>query len=453
MMKRRFYLLLLLLFGMSRAASAAADSVRRFEAFIDTDPGFGNGSIFTVPAASQRDTVLQSLTVNVPAAITPGRHTLYIRSYADTSGGGGHWSAAQGRAFWVPEKIIAAERFFDNDPGFGSGTPINVATPSDTVTLSASVPTTGLSSGWHMLYTRTRTNAGRWSAAQGRRFFVEDAITAGEYFFDTDPGVGSGTAFSVTTPDDTISKTLSIATPSGMADGKHILYVRTRSGGKWSIAQGRDFFVLPRINATEYFFDNDPGVGNGVALSVSPVSDTVNGNYSISTTGLSGGQHRLYVRSRSVSGRWSIAQERAFYVRPKLVAAEYFWDTDPGVGGGIALSLATQSDTVTQSYTIKAPCLAPGTHHIYIRTKDEFGHWGIAQEDMATFSNPAVAATATYPGPGPYGTPVKVLGVVALRRTRIRWAAARPAQTASSSQPTAQRLSPSPPLIPAATAA
>ncbi len=407
-MKRRLYLLLLALLSTGWAASA--ESIRRFEVFIDTDPGIGAGATYLVPAASQADTVLRSLSVSVPAGIAPGKHTLYIRSYGDTSASNGKWSTVQAQTFWVPENIIAAERFFDNDPGFGAGTPVTVATQRDTVLLTASVPTTGLSSGWHILYTRTKTNAGRWSAVQGRSFFVEEVITAGEYFFDTDPGIGGGTSFPITTPDDTISKTLSITTPSMMPDGKHILYVRTKSGGKWSATQGRDFIVLPRINAAEYFFDNDPGTGNGVSLSISPVSDTVNGNYSISTTGLPGGQHRLYVRSRSVSGRWSIAQERPFYVRPKIIAAEYFWDNDPGVGGGAALSIAAQSDTVAQSYTIKAPCLAPGTHHIYIRTKDEFNHWGIAQEDTATFSNPLVVATATYPGPGPYGTPVKVLG-------------------------------------------
>ncbi len=401
-------MLLLLLLCIGRAASA--DSIRRFEVFIDTDPGVGAGTIYLVPLANQADTVLRSLSFSIPGNITPGRHTLYVRSYADTAGAYGRWSAVQARTFWVPEKIVAAERFFDNDPGVGAGTPITVSTQSDTVIFAASVSTTGLSSGWHVLYTRTKSNTARWSAAQGPRFFVEEAITAGEYFFDTDPGVGGGNAFSVTTPDDTITKTLSIATPSSMADGKHILYVRTKSGGKWSAAQGRDFFVLPSINAAEYFFDNDPGVGNGIALSVSPVSDTVNANYNIATTGLAGGPHRLYVRSRSVSGRWSIAQERSFYVRPKIVAAEYFWDTDPGVGGGIALALSTQSDTVTQSYSIKAPCLSPGTHYLYVRTKDEFGHWGIARQDTATFSNPSVVATATYPGPGPYGTPVKVLG-------------------------------------------
>lgn len=408
-MMRRFNLLLLLLLSISAVTSA--ESIRRFEVFIDNDPGVGNGTIYAVPTASQADTVFQSMSLSIPAGITPGKHMLYIRSYGDTSISNGKWSTVQARPFWVQEKIVAAEYFFDTDPGAGLGSALSVTTPADTVLLSASITTTGLQSGWHNVYVRTKNNSGKWSLPSGgRRFFVKENISAGEYFFDNDPGVGSGIAFTITTPADTVSKSLSVATPAGMSDGKHILYVRTKSGGKWSLAQGGDFFVLPRINAAEYFFDNDPGIGLGTPLSVSPVSDTVNASYSVSTTGLSGGQHRLYVRSRSVSGRWSIAQERTFYVRPKIVAAEYFWDTDPGFGSGISLSVAIQSDTVAQSYSVKAPCLAPGTHHIYVRTKDEFGRWAIAQEDTVTFSNPAVVATAIYPGPGPYGTPVKVTG-------------------------------------------
>ena len=67
------------------------------------------------------------------------------------------------------------------------------------------------------------------------------------------------------------------------------MYVRTRSGGKWSLVQGRDFYVLPRINAAEYFFDNDPGAGLGNPLAVGTASDTITGSYSISTASLEGG--------------------------------------------------------------------------------------------------------------------------------------------------------------------
>lgn len=409
MMKAKLHLLLMLLL-CSIGAAASPDSLRRLELFIDSDPGVGNGTQYTI--ATQRDTFIGSgITMAVPSTIKPGWHTLYIRSFADSFGYRGRWSQAAGRQFFVPVLIVAAEYFIDTDPGAGNGISIPVSTPDDTVSLTNSISTTGLSAGLHTVYVRTKDNLGKWSTAQARNFYVTDVVVAGEYFFNTDPGAGNGTAFTFSPTDDTVNKSLSVATPSNLADGKHILYVRTRTAGKWSLPQARDFHVLPRINAAEYFFDHDPGVGNGTPLAISTPSDSINNaSYSIGTGALSGGMHRLYVRTRSVSGRWSIAQERSFFVRPKIVAAEYFWDTDPGTGNGIALSITQQSDTLTSSYSIKAPCVMPGTHFLYIRTKDEAGRWGITGHDTVTFSNPSVVATAAYPGPGPYGTPVKVKG-------------------------------------------
>jgi hypothetical protein len=257
---------------------------------------------------------------------------------------------------------------------------------------------------------RSKDNRGIWSSTQERRFFVEEHILSGEYFIDTDPGVGNAAAFSFSGSNDSATKAFSISTSPGLAEGRHTLYLRTRSGGKWSLAQAREFYVLPRINAAEYFFDNDPGPGLGNPLSIGSASDTVTGSYNISTASLQGGPHRLYVRTRSASGHWGLPQERSFFVRGKIVAAEYFWDADPGESNGLALSVAMQSDTTQTSYNIKAPCLPPGTHYLHLRTKDEFGRWSIAQEDTVIFSNPSVTATALYPGPGPDGTPVKLRG-------------------------------------------
>jgi hypothetical protein len=407
-MKARLHLLLLLLL-VSIGAAASPDSLRRLELFIDHDPGLGNGTPYTI--ATQRDTFNGTgITMSVPANITPGWHILYVRSFADSSGYRGRWSHVAAQSFFVPVEIVAAEYFFDTDPGDGQAAALTVGTPDDTVSLSGTIATTGLMPDWHKVYVRSKNNLGIWSSTQARRFFVEESVTTGEYFIDTDPGAGNATAFSFSGSNDTVSKTLSIATSSSLAEGKHTLYVRTRSGGKWSLVQGRDFYVLPRINAAEYFFDNDPGAGSGNPLSIGTASDTVTGSYSISTASLEGGRHRLYVRTRSASGHWGLPQERSFCIREKIVAAEYFWDLDPGEGNGVPLSISAQSDTVQQSYTVKAPCLLPGTHYLYVRTKDEHGRWSMAQEDTVTFSSPSVTATASYPGPGPYGTPVKVRG-------------------------------------------
>ncbi len=86
------------------------------------------------------------------------------------------------------QNIINAEYFFDTDPGVGNGTALSVGTPSDSVDFNATVSTTGLSRGYHLLYVRTKSNTGKWSLHQARRIYINELkITAAEYFYDTDP--------------------------------------------------------------------------------------------------------------------------------------------------------------------------------------------------------------------------------------------------------------------------
>ncbi|MBS1645404.1 MAG: T9SS type A sorting domain-containing protein, partial [Bacteroidetes bacterium] len=345
-----------------------------------------------------------------PNNIKPGRHFLYVRSYADSAGKKGKWGLTQRTAFYVEDKILSGEYFFDVDPGLGNGTSFSITSPDDSIlqNLSITTPNT-LAPGRHFLYIRTK-NQTQWSLASRREFYVLPSITKAEYFVDTDPGVGNGTAVTFSSPSDSVNQAFSVSTSNTLNPGKHALYFRTKQNGLWSLPARRDFFVLPSINTAEYFFDNDPGPGNGIALAVSPTDDSISENYSIPTTGLGGGNHALYIRTRLASGQWSIPARRDFYILSKIVAAEYFWDTDPGVGSGNPLAVSPQEDSIQENYTIKTPCLSPGMHYLYVRTKDEWGKWGLTQTDSINFVNPTILATASYPGPGPYGTPVKVLG-------------------------------------------
>ncbi len=66
-------------------------------------------------------------------------------------------------------------------------------------------------------------------------------LTQGEYFFDTDPGVGHGTHIAISTPADSVNLNLSIPTGS-LSAGFHHLYVRFQySTGTWGLEEGTPF--------------------------------------------------------------------------------------------------------------------------------------------------------------------------------------------------------------------
>jgi PKD repeat protein len=216
-------------------------------------------------------------------------------------------------------------------------------------------------------------------------------VTEAEYFFDIDPGVSNGVPVVITSPGDTVSQQLSINT-TGLNVGPHIFCLRTKnSDGNWSHLVSRTFYVnspaipLQPILSAEYFFDADPGIGNGISVVINSPGDTVSQPLSVNTVGLSVGPHLFCLRSKDTDGKWSQQVSRTFYINAPItplqpiMAAEYFFDTDPGLGNGTSLTIS-QGDTSTTSFPVINP-FSSGLHYFVMRTKDADGQWSLQLSD------------------------------------------------------------------------
>ena len=209
-----------------------------------------------------------------------------------------------------------------------------------------------------------------------------------EYFFDTDPGIGNGTAITLNGNSNTLNFSANI--PTSLATGPHVLGLRVKhNNGQWGLIEHRAFYVSPNaaagvvITAAEYFFDSDPGVGNGISTSVGANAAIVNFTANIPAA-LSTGFHTLAIRTKSSEGKWSLFEQRAFYISPTaaagvvITAAEYFFDTDPGTGNGTPLSINPPGAIVNQTFNINTSVLmAQGPHYVAIRVKDTQGKWSL----------------------------------------------------------------------------
>ena len=160
-----------------------------------------------------------------------------------------------------------------------------------------------------------------------------------EYFIDNDPGVGKGKNISIA-QNDTVLINTTLQMPN-LVQGVHVLYVRAANDNGWGLTENYPFTVTdtagsPAIINAEYFL---------IMIRGRKSHDTQYqcGRYSqaklaLSTGSLSDGMHTLYVRTQSSSGKWSLTENALFYVTgfskdaPKLNAAEYFVDVDPGPG-------------------------------------------------------------------------------------------------------------------------
>lgn len=151
-----------------------------------------------------------------------------------------------------------------------------------------------------------------------------------------------------------------------------------------------------QIIEAEYFIDTDPGVGNGTSISMS--GEVIDSDFTIPTTGLSEGIHKLYVRTLGTDGNWSLYANKVFYINPvqentaNITSAEYFVDTDPGVGNGTPLALTGES--INQNYTIPTTGLSEGTHKLYIRVLNSEGNWSLYDQNLF-YVNPSQVNAST----------------------------------------------------------
>jgi hypothetical protein len=308
------------------AAPPAPQNIVRAEYFIDTDPGFGNGMGISLTAGV--DLANMNFVVNT-TGLSNGPHRLFVRSLSNE----GHWSITAIREFLVdfdpayntispPLNVMQMEYFIDSDPGIGNGIAIPV-TPAVTINnLPATINTTGLSTGTHRLYIRSRSNEGHWSITNVKEFLMDldpayptppaapQNIVSAEYFLNTDPGFGNGVGITLTPGVDLNNVPFSVNTSALVPGSTNRLYVRSLNAeGKWSITHVKEFLVnldpaypaapSPPGNITyaEYFIDTDPGFGNASPITLTPGVDISNLVFTVNTTGLSNGQHKLYVRS------------------------------------------------------------------------------------------------------------------------------------------------------------
>ena len=204
-------------------------------------------------------------------------------------------------------------------------------------------------------------------------------VVRAEYFFDSDPGYGNATIINnVTEGDNNLSLSVERLSP-----GAHMLYVRSQaSTGVWSSTQSHPLLILRQRPTeavrVEYFYDTDPGYGNG--KSVGNLTDGDN-TLVVSVAGLAYGVHHLCLRAQDNTGVWSqVATYSVFVTSPttaNAVRIEYFFDTDPGFGQATPI---TPSQDETATYALSLDNLSMGAHMLYLRVQDNHGRWSAVQK-------------------------------------------------------------------------
>ncbi|MBP0904411.1 T9SS type A sorting domain-containing protein [Mariniflexile gromovii] len=315
--------------------------------------------------------------------------------------------------------ITDIEYFFDTDPGIGNATVVDVSNSAN-LNETVSMPINSLPSGIHILHMRTKNNLNKWSFYARQTFYIanfssvlDNTVTAVEYFFDTDPGIGNAEPLSISNGT-SLNNTFAIPLNS-VSSGIHLLHIRTKNNAnQWSLYARQTFYIANfssvlnnTITEAEYFFDTDPGVGNAEPLSISN-GISLNNTFTIPLNSVSTGIHILHIRVKNNFNQWSLYGRQVFYKSAQIsnntiVAAEFFIDTDPGVGNATAIAL-TEGATVDETLNIPIPNnLSEGDHILHIRVQNSNGTWSLygKPEFSTTLSNEETAFKdfKIYPNP------------------------------------------------------
>lgn len=307
------------------------------------------------------------------------------------------------------QTINQIEYFYDVDPGYGNGQQLSFSSANN-VQLNFTLDISSLSPGLHSMYVRAKDNFGNWSLFSKKNIFIiagnenTPNLTQVEYFWNTDPGYGNANQINITPgTNQDLSFNLDL---TNLPAGINSLYVRSKDAyNRWSLYTKKNIFVIdgfetiPLLVELEYYWDVDPGLGNGIEVSIAADAN-IDQSFSISIDTLSPGLHSLYVRSRDMYNRWSLYTKKNIFIvkgsqaTPDIVALEYFYNEDPGFGNATPLPI-TPNANLDESFVIPLTGLIQGEYELYVRAQDAYGRWSLYSQDTVTVGDWNCAYTDT----------------------------------------------------------
>lgn len=232
----------------------------------------------------------------------------------------------------------------------------------------------------------------------GTQLYGQTGLLNTEYFWDADPGEGNGTA--LVAVDGSYGQALEhvLATTSTLpVPGEHTFSIRALDeDGNWGPVFSTLIQVLPsavsfpdiHVSQGEYFWDSDPGEGNGSTLfALDGLYDNAMEAVGADINQLPApGMHVLGMRMLDVNNNWgapfSILVEvlagSVSFPDIHVAAAEYWFDSDPGEGAGMPM-LASDGSFDGAFEAIKGGAIPPveeGINVLWMRAQDDDGGWG-----------------------------------------------------------------------------
>jgi len=266
--------------------------------------------------------------------LTPNQNHKFTVRYLDEDG---RWSNPEARYFFAIQLEGGSVEYYDIthiEYSFDGVNPVAVdVTDGQSINYAALIASLGLTVNQsHRLAVRYLDSRGFWSNAEARYVFVHEEIDGSLELVDVvslQYWIDSNTPLQVDLADAANVNFASLV-PHFVGPGPHNFYLRYISAdGRYSNTEKLPFFVwsgagasaTARLNGAEYFVNVDPGVGNGVPITLPQDGTWDEGSESTLSvlTGLPVGFHAFGIRFRDELGFWSPTLIDTFLVGPVLV--------------------------------------------------------------------------------------------------------------------------------------
>ena len=287
----------------------ALQNILYAEYFWGDDPGYGKG--ISIPITLGEEISFDNLQLSTKG-MAPGDYTIGFRALGTTG-----WGPTVVRNVTIiheeaPQTILYAEYFWDEDPGYGKGIPLEMEEGEELSLDNLKLSTNKLEPGSHTIGFRALGTTG-WGPTVINNVEVmeyNDAqeILYAEYFWDEDPGYGKGIPLEMEEGEELSLDNLKLST-NKLEPGSHTIGFRALGTTGWGPTVINNVEVMEYNDAqeilyAEYFWDADPGYGKGTPIDVVNGDSLVLNDYEINVGKLATGDHVFGFRVLGTSG-WS----------------------------------------------------------------------------------------------------------------------------------------------------
>ena len=386
------------------------------EYFWNTDPGAGNGTPMTVVDGNY-SSAFEQLSKSGLLAPNNGRNVFNLR----IKDGAGTWStvfsivinvdSVDTHPGYALQNLIQAEYFINQDPGVGNASPL-IALDGNINQAFENLLINGLQLskyGRSTFNVRVKDRFNNWSPIFTTIINVDSTdthpgytlsnLTQAEYWWDYDSTNGRP----MIALDGNFNQAFEKLFVNGLTVphfGRSIFNVRVKKrSGDWSPVfktiihtdslDTHPGYALSKLIQAEYWWNTDPGAGNATPMIA------LDGNFNAAfenlfRNGLTAprfGRSTFNVRIKASDNTWSGAfttiinvdslDTYAGYPLQNLIQAEYWWNTDPGVGNATPMLALDGNFNAAYEQLLASGLRAPqnGRSTFNIRVRDRLNNW------------------------------------------------------------------------------